>query len=372
VRHLDATHVEVDGRRYVNFASNNYLGLSHHPRVLRVAEEALRCGGVGAGASPLVTGHTPAHESAERAIAAWKGAEACVVLPSGYQANATAVQTLASLADADESEGTAKIRFLLDKLVHASLVDAVRQSGAPFRVFPHNNLEKLSRLLAEAQAGQVQVVVTESIFSMDGDAAPLADLARIKQQGPGFILLLDEAHASGVYGPAGAGLAAHLGLGGLADVTVVTLSKALGCAGGAVCGSAAFCEAVVNLGRAYVYSTALPPALAATAEEAVGVLRDEPQHQERLTRVCGLLRSALREAGPCARPGCKSPPAILRSFRWSWEAKKPPWRRPRSWQTRDYGFRPSARRQYRGGPAGCELPYRANTPTPRSNVSWRV
>src|SRR5436305_1138534 len=166
VRHLDATHVEVDGRRYVNFASNNYLGLSHHPRVLRAAEEALRAEGAGAGASPLVTGHTPAHESAERRIAAWKGTEACVLLPSGYQANVAAVQGLTAVAEGQD-DGPAAVRFLLDKLVHASLVDAVRQTGAPFRVFPHNNLEKLSRLLEGADSGQLQVVVTESIFSMD-------------------------------------------------------------------------------------------------------------------------------------------------------------------------------------------------------------
>jgi 8-amino-7-oxononanoate synthase len=299
VRPIDATHIEVDGRRYVNFASNNYLGLSHHPRVLAAAAEALRRDGAGGGASPLVTGYGPAHASAEHRIAAWKGTESALLLPSGYQANAAAVQTIAVVV----AQGGHGVRFLIDKLVHASLVDAVRQTGAPVRVFPHNNLEKLARLLDEAEAGQSQVVVTESVFSMDGDEADLNGLARLKQHGRPFVLLLDEAHGSGVYGPAGAGLAAHLGLAGLADVTVVTLSKALGCAGGAICAPAAFCDAVANLGRAYLYSTSVAPALAAAAEAAIDVLHDEPQNQQRLERLRWWVGGALRESGFRVPPG---------------------------------------------------------------------
>jgi 8-amino-7-oxononanoate synthase len=298
VRPIDATHVEVEGRRYVNFASNSYLGLSHHPRVIQAASDALRREGAGGGASALVTGYTQALASAERRVAAWKGVERAVLLPSGYQANLAAVQTLAALAEG----GTGGIRFLLDKLVHASLIDAVRQSGAPFRVFPHNHLDKLGRLLEESDDGQVQVVVTESIFSMDGDAADLEGLARLKQRRP-FVLLLDEAHGSGVYGPGGAGLAAEMGLAALADVTVVTLSKAVGCAGGAACGSADFCEAVVNLGRAYVYSTALPPPVAAAGEAAIDVLRDEPQRQRRVRAMAGSVRAGLAAAGLEVPPG---------------------------------------------------------------------
>jgi 8-amino-7-oxononanoate synthase len=298
VRPLDATHVDVDGRLYVNFASNNYLGLSHHPHVLEAAAQVLRRDGAGGGASALVTGYTEALASAERRIAAWKGAEGGVLFPSGYQANLAAVQTLSALGEGKRGG----IRFLLDKLVHASLIDAVRESGAPFRVFPHNHLDKLARLLEEAEEGQTQVVVTESIFSMDGDAADLAGLARLKQRRP-FVLLLDEAHGSGVYGPAGAGLAAEVGLAALADVTVVTLSKALGCAGGAVCGSAGFCEAVINLGRAYVYSTALPPAVAAAAQAAVDVIRDEPERQRRVRDLARMVRSRLAQSGLQIPPG---------------------------------------------------------------------
>src|SRR3954470_22555250 len=156
---IDATHLEIDGRRYVNFASNDYLGLTHHPLVIRAAQDALAKYGAGSGASALVSGYTAAHRSAEEAIAAWKGSEAAVLLSSGYQAAHAIVQTMTLPG----------VRFLLDKLCHASLIDAVRGSGADFRIFPHNHLEKLERLLADAPAGQHQVVISESIFSMDGD-----------------------------------------------------------------------------------------------------------------------------------------------------------------------------------------------------------
>src|SRR3954469_7249712 len=154
---LDSTHVEIDGRRYVNFASNNYLGLTHHPRLLHAIQGALSYG-AGSAAAGLISGYTDLHRSTEETIAKWKDTEASVLLPSGYQANVAAIQTLASLGN---------VRFLLDKLVHASLVDAVRATGMEIRIFPHNHLPKLERLLGEAAASQMQVVVTESIFSMD-------------------------------------------------------------------------------------------------------------------------------------------------------------------------------------------------------------
>lgn len=289
VQRVDATHVRIDGRVLIDFSSNDYLGLSHHPRVL----EALGgdCRQVGAKASGLVSGHSPDHASAERAIAAWKGCEASILLPSGYQANLAAVQTIAAVS---EKSGT-KTRFLIDKLAHASLIDAVRASGCDFRVFPHNHLDKLRRLLEHADDA-VQVVVTESIFSMDGDSADLSGLARLKQSHR-FVLLLDEAHAGGVYGPYGSGYAAEQGLSNLVDVGVVTLSKALGCSGGAICGSRALIDAVVNFGRACIYSTALSLPIAKAVERAVSVLRDEPWRQVRLRQSAVRVRQVLRSAG---------------------------------------------------------------------------
>lgn len=296
---LDATHVEIDGRRYVSFASNNYLGVTHHPRVINAARRATERRGAGSGAAGLITGYTDAHASAERALAAWKGAEAAVLLPSGYQANHAVVQTLAALA-----ARAGGVRFLIDKLAHASLVDAVRGSGAPFRVFPHNGLPKLRRLLEARDVGDaaIQVVVTESIFSMDGDAADLPGLVALKRE-HSFVLVLDEAHAAGVYGPAGAGLAAEVGLQGEVDVSIATLSKALGCVGGVVCASQLFCEALVNFGRAYLFSTSVPPGVAAAAGAALGVLRDEPARQARVRELARLVRAELASSRLQIPPG---------------------------------------------------------------------
>jgi 8-amino-7-oxononanoate synthase len=290
VRVLDSTHLEIDGRRFVNFASNNYLGLTHHPSVVAAFASAAKMVGVGSGAAPLITGQTEFHASAERTIAAWKGTESAVLLSSGYAANLAVVQTLAGVA---EKNG---VRFLIDKLCHASIVDSVRavSSGdkATFRVFPHNHLAKLRRLLAEADANVLQVVITESIFSMDGDVADLRGIAELKREFP-FLLVLDEAHASGVYGSNGSGYAAELGLSEIVDIAIITLSKALGSVGGAVCGSSQWCEALVNFGRSYVFSTAIPPAIAAAVEAGIGVMKDQPQRQQRVRLLAARLRAGL-------------------------------------------------------------------------------
>jgi 8-amino-7-oxononanoate synthase len=285
---VDSTHVEIDGKRFVNFSSNNYLGLTHHPRVIAAFENAARANGVGSGAASLVTGQSDLHASAERALASWKGTESAVLLSSGYAANLAAIQMLAAVS---EKRG---VRFLLDKLCHASLVDAVRavadESKVSFRVFPHNHIGKLRRLLEEAEEKMLQVVVTESIFSMDGDAADLPGIVELKCEFP-FLLLLDEAHGSGVYGPNGSGYAAEIGLNEMVDITIVTLSKALGCSGGAICASGAMCEAIVNFGRSYIFSTAIPPAIAAAVEAGIGVMHDEPNRQQRLREMARRVRS---------------------------------------------------------------------------------
>jgi 8-amino-7-oxononanoate synthase len=292
IRAIDATHVEVDGRRLVNFCSNNYLGLTHHPAVIAAMERATREHGAGAGASALISGYTPAHASAEAALAKWKGTEAAALLPSGYQTNHAVIQTLASVALATNR----RVRFLLDKLVHASLIDAVIGTGTQFGRFGHNDLARLEQLLRETPRDELTVVVTESIFSMDGDAAPLAGIAELKRE-YNFVLLLDEAHASGVYGPGGAGYAAECGLSNVVDVFVVTLSKAIGCIGGAVCGSKTFIDALVNFGRAYIYSTSTPPAVAAACEGAIEVMKSEPHRQQRLRAIAKRVRSEFHLEG---------------------------------------------------------------------------
>ncbi len=298
VKPLDAVHVEIDGDRYVNFCSNNYLGLTHHPAVIEAMRRAAYDFGAGAGAAGLISGYMPAHESAESAIAAWKNVEAAILFPSGYQANHAAIQTLAALGNA----GAGGIRFLVDKLAHASLIDAVQGSGCPWRVVPHGGLAKLRRLLGEAPADQLQVVVSESIFSMDGDAADLRRLVQFKQDFP-FILLLDEAHASGVYGADGAGLAAELGVQSDVDLSIVTFSKSAGSAGGAICSSKQIRDAILNFGRAYIYSTSVPPGVAAAIQASVSIMRAEPQRQQRVRDLAKKVRSGLLGAGWKLPPG---------------------------------------------------------------------
>lgn len=290
-RPIDATHIERNGRVLINFASNSYLGLTHHPRVIAAATEALQRDGAGSGAAPLISGYNPAHAELEKTIATWKGTEAAVILPSGYQANFALIQTAAAIGELGKGA-----RFLIDKLSHASLIDAVQQSDAPFRVFPHNGLNKLRRLLEDAPADQLQVVVTESIFSMDGDAADLEGLVRLKTEFQ-FMLLLDEAHATGVFGPSGNGLAAECGVTGDVEASVITFSKSLGTAGAAVCGSNLFCQMLVNHARAYLFSTSPPPASMAATQASIEVIQNEPQRIARLSNITGHMREAIGQMG---------------------------------------------------------------------------
>lgn len=292
--HLDAVRVRIGDRTLVNFSSNDYLGLTHHPRMLQVLRDL---DAAGAGAAGLISGYTDHHARAEQAIALWKQTDAALLMPSGYQANVAAIQTLAGVAEARGKS----VRFLVDKLIHASLIDAIRLTQSPMRVFPHCSLgkggvDKLARLLEEAPEDELQVVVTESIFSMDGDAADLRAIAALKQRHD-FVLLVDEAHGSGVYGEHGAGLVSELGLRDAVDVSVVTLSKALGLSGGAVCASRAFIDACLNFGRAYIYTTSVSPVIASLATEAIAILHDEPERQARVRANAARVRTALGMAG---------------------------------------------------------------------------
>jgi 8-amino-7-oxononanoate synthase len=300
VRIIDSTHLEIAGRRCVNFASNNYLGLTHHPKLISLLRSSPD--GVGSGAAALVSGYTEAHAAAEAKIAEWKSTESAVLLPSGYQANLAAIQTFAALKGEGIESDRKGVRFLLDKLVHASLIDAVRNSGLPFRIFPHNHLAKLERLLSGSDDSQLQIVITESIFSMDGDAADVAGLAELKKRYP-FALMVDEAHACGVYGNGGAGLLAESGYAQIADVIVCTFSKAAGLIGGAVCASRRFTDGLVNFGRAYIYSTAVPPWVANAAAAAVDIMRVESQRQQRVRSLAIEVRKRLNSAGFNIPPG---------------------------------------------------------------------
>ena len=242
-----------------NFAANDYLGLSHHPALIEAALRATTRHGTGAGASRLVTGTSSAVLALEEHLAAWKEKEAALVFSSGY---AAALGTIPALVGKGET-------VILDKLAHASLIDAARLSGATVRTFPHNDMARLEALLVKISSEKKRIlVVTESIFSMDGDAAPLRELVELKDRF-GAWLLVDEAHATGLYGTTGAGLVAEAGLSARVEIVMGTLSKALGSVGGYIAGSRALIDWLVNRARSFIYSTALPPGVIAASRAAV-------------------------------------------------------------------------------------------------------
>jgi len=261
VQSQPGTLMNYGGRRLINFSSNDYLGLAGEPFLCEAAKEAIDEYGVGATASRLVCGTLSPHLLLEKKIAEFKRAEAALSFSSGY---ATALGTLGALVGKEDI-------IILDKLSHASLIDGARLSSASIRVFPHNDVEKLEGHLRWANQEHPDarvVVVTESIFSMDGDRAPLPEIVEAKDR-HGAMLLLDEAHAVGVVGTNGRGLAERLGLTERVDIQMGTLSKALGVSGGYVCGSRSLIDWLINRARSFVYSTAPPPALAAAATAAI-------------------------------------------------------------------------------------------------------
>lgn len=279
--------VRIVGQQLVNFSSNDYLGLANDPRLREAAKAAIDEFGVGAGASRLISGTQSPHVRLEAALAAWKGTQAALSFSSGY---AAAIGTIPALVGKQDV-------VLLDKLSHASLIDGARLSGAILRVFPHNHLGKLESHLNWAQRehpGKRILIVTESVFSMDGDRAPLAQLIDLKKRF-GALLFLDEAHAIGVIGSNGRGLAAELGIESDVDVQMGTLSKALGVSGGYICGSRSLIEWLVNRARSFIFSTAPPPAVAAAALAAVDFLGSSEGEERRkiLWKRIGALRASL-------------------------------------------------------------------------------
>jgi 8-amino-7-oxononanoate synthase len=298
--------VRIVGRELVNFSSNDYLGLAADPILRQAAIAAIEEFGVGAGASRLISGTQTPHVVLETTLAKWKRAPAAICFSSGY---AAAVGTLPALASKEDV-------VILDKLCHASLIDGARLSGATLRVFPHNHLGKLESHLDWARREHPDarlVVVTESIFSMDGDRAPLRELVDLKKRF-GATLLLDEAHAIGVVGPHGRGLAAELGLEEQIDVQLGTLSKSLGVSGGYICGSRSLIDWLINRARAFIFSTAPPPALAAAATAAIRFLLSEEGETRRklLWRRVVQFRKLLPESGAAfGKPGAAIIPWLV-------------------------------------------------------------
>jgi 8-amino-7-oxononanoate synthase len=277
--------VLLDGKPVLLLCSNNYLGLADHPRVREAAAEAAMRWGVGAGASRLVSGNMTVHRRLESELADFKRSQACLLFGSGYLANAGIVSTLAREGDV----------VLSDSLNHASLVDGCRLAGARTFVYAHCDVEHLEYGLREA-AGRAALIVTDGVFSMDGDVAPLPEIVELARRYDARVMV-DEAHGTGALGPGGRGAVAAAGLEDEVDVVVGTLGKALGSYGAFVCCDADMAEYLVNSARTLIFSTALPPPAVAGALAALDLLRSQPQRVDKLQRNAQTLRAALAAEG---------------------------------------------------------------------------
>src|SRR5574341_241284 len=277
--------VEVGGRALVNLCSNDYLGLAFDERLRRAASEAALREGAGSGASRLVAGDLPLHGALERALAAFHGTESALLFNSGYHANAGLPPALVGRGDA----------IFSDALNHASIVDGALLSRAELVRYRHCDVQELSELLAKSRARR-KLVVTDAVFSMDGDAAPLREIAGLCER-HAAMLYVDEAHAVGVLGPTGAGLAEELGVKDRVDVEMGTLGKAPGGFGAYAAGERRLRDLLLTRARTFVFTTALPPAACGAALAALGIVRGAPERRARLHALCDRMRAGLTGLG---------------------------------------------------------------------------
>ena len=285
---LEGRWVHQQGRKLINLGGNDYLALACHPRLRDAAIDAISRYGTGASASRLVSGHHPLHALVEQRFAQFKHAEAALLCPTGFMANLAVLTALARRGDL----------VCIDKLNHASLIDAAKASGAAVRVFPHCNYDKLERLLSRHSTSDAQrprtFIVTDSVFSMDGDCADLRVVCDLAER-YGAITVVDEAHATGVLGATGAGLCELQGVTDRVDVVISTAGKALGGLGGIITADREVIDTIVNRARSFIYTTAVPPAQAATVAAALDVLHDEPHRRTRLRQLINRLHIALAQ-----------------------------------------------------------------------------
>ena len=290
LRQLDDAQAPVctyDGRKVINLASNNYLGLCNDPRLEQAAIAAIKAHGVGSGAVRTIAGTMRIHMELEDKIARFKNVEACVVFQSGFTANAGTVGSILGKED-----------FILsDELNHASIIDGARLSRAKIKVFRHKDVAHCEELLREIEHEPgLKLIITDGVFSMDGDIGPVGELAALAEK-YGAIMMVDDAHASGVLGRNGRGSVDHFGAHGKVDVQVGTLSKAIGALGGYVCGSRDLIDFLYHRARPFLFSTSHPPSVAATCIAAFDILENEPERIERLWSNTDYLKQQLTQAG---------------------------------------------------------------------------
>jgi glycine C-acetyltransferase len=275
-----------DGKQVVNLSSNNYLGLATHPKLVEAMVKATLEFGVGSGAVRTIAGTMSIHMELERRLAAFKKTEAVVVFQSGFTANAGTVSAILNKDDV----------IISDELNHASIIDGCRLSKAPIKVFPHKDVDAARKIIKELPAGQKKLLITDGVFSMDGDLGPLPALCDVADE-YGCIMMVDDAHASGVFGANGRGTVDHFNMHGRVDIQVGTLSKALGSLGGYVAGTKNFIEFLYHRARPFLFSTSHPPGVAAACIAAVDLLENEPELIERLWDNTRFFKKGLQDLG---------------------------------------------------------------------------
>lgn len=283
--------VTMNGKEVVNLSSNNYLGLANHPKVRQAALDAIERWGVGAGAVRWIGGTMDVHQELEERLAKFKRTESVLVFTGGFTANAGCIPAIVTDRDV----------IISDELNHASIIDGVRLGTARYKksegfVYPHKDMDALEAILREAQSFEKRVIITDGVFSMDGDIAPLPDIVALAERYDA-VVYVDDAHASGVLGKNGAGSTSHFGLYGRVDIQLGTLSKALGVMGGYIAGSAALKDWLINRGRPYLFSTGHPPVVAAALIAALDIMENDPVPMERLWANAKWWKAALAESG---------------------------------------------------------------------------
>ncbi len=263
--------INFEDKTVIQFASNDYLGLANHSRIKEAAIAAIHQYGVGSGASRLITGTLAPHQELEAALAEFKGTEASLTFGTGYSTNIGIIPTLVGSQDL----------ILADRLCHASLIDGCRVSQATLRIFQHNDTEHLTQLLRKRSSKHKTLILTEGVFSMDGDIAPLPELVRLAKEFEAT-LLVDDAHGTGVMGPNGRGTVEHFGINPNDLIQMGTLSKAFGTIGGYVVGSRSLVDYLINTSRSFIYTTAPPPSMAAAAQAAIQIIQSGQERRDRL------------------------------------------------------------------------------------------
>jgi glycine C-acetyltransferase len=276
----------VDGKDVINLSSNNYLGLTTHPKLIAASVKATEWYGVGSGAVRTIAGTMNLHEELERRLADFKHTQASLTFQSGFTANTGVLQSL--LKDEDV--------IISDQLNHASIIDGIRLSRAQRKVFPHKDMDGLESVLQETQSARVRLIVTDGVFSMDGDIAPMPEIVDLAER-YGAIVMIDDAHGSGVLGKNGRGTVNHFGLDGRVQIQIGTLSKAIGSVGGYVAGDEILRDYLIHMARPFLFSTSQPPGVVASCIAAIDVLEQEPEIVERLWENTRFFKQKLTDLG---------------------------------------------------------------------------